>query len=700
MNLHKRVIYDGQAVRADASEAETRFTALKASDDAAYRVEFELDAPAADAYVMIPACAYDGNRFEAVERHYAPMFKESEFGLNPPVRMTEVPRLQRQGDSKMEVTTGDMACPCVCVLNRKTREAFLLFTNQGAHGLNHGVTLIQSGDKLTVSLRAPAKRSLVYRWYEGVPSLRENPEADAPLRVNPGDETVILHRVFTLPCEDVPSLYRAFFELRHILYAPAAQANLPFSRYFKIKEERMNSAHFVEEYGLYTLNARDGRDSSRFGWWQAGWVGGGMNTLPLLLDGNELSRKRCVSALIFAAKNQSEAGWYYGIVCEGKRYGDCFGLYEEKYNFLLIRKHADLTYFMFRQIEAMRRKEIPVPEIVLTSAVKAADAMVRLWKKYGQMGQFINFETDEILVGGSTSGAMAPGALCAAAEVTGNENYLDAAKEIGEYFYRTATLRGVTTGGPGEILQAPDSESACALLESFSVLYEASGEAKWLGYACDAAHQAASWVVPYDYEFPKESRLGKMNVRSAGSVWANVQNKHSAPGMCTASPASLLKIYRATGDKRYLEFMRTVAHFSPQMASYPERPIYSVSGDALRPGEICERVNLSDWEGNKNVGDSIFGASAWPEAALLLTAFEIPGVYAVPSRGVVCASDHVNAWMDGDFLYIQNPTRFDAEVKVMTDTEETLSRPLGLYWQEKMERVCVKSGETEKYRLS
>lgn len=195
MRFDKRIDFIDQETRVCASEQETRFTALKASSDAAYRVEFEIDAPAKDTYVMIPACAYDGNRFEAVERHYPPMFTESEFGLNPPLRMTGVPRLAPEGDSRMEVTTGDMACPCVCVLNRKTREAFLLFTNQGAHGLNHGVTLTQKGDRLTVSLRAPAKRSLVYRWYEGVPSLRENPEADAPLCVNSGDETVISHRV-------------------------------------------------------------------------------------------------------------------------------------------------------------------------------------------------------------------------------------------------------------------------------------------------------------------------------------------------------------------------------------------------------------------------------------------------------------------------------------------------------------------------
>ena len=103
---------------------ETRFTALAASEDAAYWVDFEMDAPIADTYIMVPACAYDGNRFEAVARRYPPMFLESELGVDVPVRMTQVPRLAMKGDSFMDVTTGDMATPCVCVLNRRTQQAF------------------------------------------------------------------------------------------------------------------------------------------------------------------------------------------------------------------------------------------------------------------------------------------------------------------------------------------------------------------------------------------------------------------------------------------------------------------------------------------------------------------------------------------------------------------------------------------------
>ena len=701
MNWEKRCGFSGDAActRVIIGQDETRFEALGDHEDAAYWVEFRLNAPEDSAYVMIPACAYDGNRFTAVRRKYPPMYLESEMGADVPVRMTQVPALSRGGDSRLDVTTGDMALPCVCVFRRDEKKAFMVFFDQGQHGLNHGVTLEQSGGFLTIRLRNPARRKLVYRWYEGYPSLRENPDADPPLSVRAGDVTVIRHRVYELDCPDIPALFRAFFEKRSELYAGSDHANLPFSRFWEMTEREFNLNHFDPEQGYYALNALDGRERSRYAKWQAGWVGGGMTTLPLLCEGNSLSRERAVSTLLFAARHQSREGWYYGIVADGRVYHDCFGHYEEKYNIVLARKQADLTYFMFRHLAAMRAMGIPPRREVTQSAGMAADALERTWERYGQLGQFINAETGGIVVGGSASGAMAPGALAAAWEVTGDSRYLRCAREMGEYFYETAICRGVTTGGPGEILQAPDSESVCGLLESYMALYEADGDERWLRYARDAAHQLSSWVVGYDYEFPPQSRFARMGIRAAGSVWANVQNKHSAPGLCTSSGASLLKLYRATGDGLYMDLLRSIAHFPPQVVSYPERPMYTVGGDAMRPGEMCERVNLSDWEGAEGVGDSIFGASAWPQAALMLTWLEVPGVYADLEKGRIWVQDHVRARLEGNELVVENPTPFPAAVKVLCETAEEKRALLGLYWQDRFTRLDVPAGGQRRISL-
>ena len=674
--------------RVIAGDEETRFIALKASDDAAYWCEWRLEAPIADSFIMIPACCYDGNRFQTVSRQYPPMYNEDEFGLDAPVRMTGVPALKPEGDSFMDVTTGDMTLPCVCVLRKSEKKALMLFFEQSQHGLNHGVTLEQTGDMLTIRLRAPAKRRLVYRWYDGYPSLRENPEADLPLSVKEGDETVIAHRLFVFDCEDIPALYRAFFEKRSLLYTASAHANLPFSHFWHIAEEQHNLEHFNEDEGFYGNKPLSETKRSGFG-----WCGGGMMTLTFMREGSSLSCDRAVRTLQFIARLQSQIGWYHSTVDNGKRCYNDFGRYGEKYYIVLTRIHADVVYYMFRQIEALRLMGREVPEDIMTSAVMGARALKALWERYGQIGQLVNGETGELLVGGSTSGAIVPAALCMAARVTGDDSYLDTARAIGAYFDREALKKGLTTGGPGEILSAPDSESCAALVESYVVLWEADGGERWLQCAREAAHMLSSWVVGYDYAFPPESRFGKMDIRSAGSVWANVQNKHSAPGMCTAGGGVLLKLYRATGDELYLELMARIAHFMPQVVSYPERPMYTTWGEPLKPGKMCERVNLSDWEGTNNVGDSIGGDSVWPAAALMLTYLETPGVYANPDTGLVCVSDHVNAWWDNGTLWIENPTSFPATVKVMIETETERAQPLGGDWQDRMIRVDVAPGQ-------
>ena len=679
---------------------ETRFVALNPSKDVAYWVKWTLRAPIEETYIMIPACAYDGNRFDAVERKYPPMYEEEEFSLHPPIRMTQVPRLAKEGDSFMDVTTGDMAAPCVCILNQKNKQGFMLFFEQGAHALNHGITLEQEGDLLHIYLRAPAKRRLVYRWSEGgVPSLRSIPDADAPLSVKKGTETILPHRALSFPCEDIPSLYRKFFEMRALMYHAAPHASLPFSAFWDMIEEQMNATHFDEKDGHYRLDTIEASRTNKYTQWQAGWVGGGMTTLSAIIDGNSLSRENSIKTLQYAAKHQSAAGFYYGIVFNGEVKHDCFGKYEGKYNLQLIRKQADMVYFMFKQILSLQKLRLGIPGDIVDSAIRGANALVALWEKYGQLGQFVNAETGEIVVGGSTAGALAPAALCAAYEITRKPRYMECARQIARFFYRTATMQGVTCGGPGEILQAPDSESAAALLESFTVLYELDQTKDWLNMACDAAHQLASWVVPYDYAFPQDSRLERRGVFAAGSVWANVQNKHSAPGLCTLSAASFLKLYRATGNENYLRIMRDIAHFLPQVASTDEAPIYTVKGQRMPRGAMCERVNMSDWEGTHNVGDSIFGSSSWPEASTMLTWTEVPGVYAMPARGVVCVSDHVNAWLDGDTLTIENPTSYPARVKVMIEHEEEQTSPLGLYWQERFRIVRIPAGAKAKIAL-
>ena len=161
------------------------------------------------------------------------------------------------------------------------------------------------------------------------------------------------------------------------------------------------------------------------------------------------------------------SGFLYGVSDGENFYGDAFNA-PHPHNMHLIRKNSDALYFAIKQLFLLdntgRGNDIK-PEWVRATR-NIADAFVRLWTRYGQFGQFVNIETGEIVVGGSTSASTAPAGLALASQYFDDPRYLDVAAKSAELFYTRNTCAGVTTGGPGEILQCPDSESAFGLLES------------------------------------------------------------------------------------------------------------------------------------------------------------------------------------------------------------------------------------------
>jgi hypothetical protein len=122
-------------------------------------------------------------------------------------------------------------------------------------------------------------------------------------------------------------------------------------------------------------------------------------------------------------------------------------------------------------------------------------------------------------------------------------------------------------------------------------------------------------------------------MKTVGSVFANVQNKHSAPGFCTLSGVGLYKLYKWTGNEMYKELYEDVTRTVSQYMSTNARPIFSwdvpkdaslLNDDNLRAereqlpsGFICERVNMSDWESRRCIG-GVFNGSCWCECTNLL----------------------------------------------------------------------------------
>jgi len=661
---------------------ELRFKVQSGSaDSAGVGLAFNFADWRGEAYTLLPASVYNGNDFITSDVKYPPLWWEaSTFRTDMPTTTTPVPNLSHES-SRIEQTTGDTSVPCMGFYSPSQKRGFLLFTEQGSRFGNHGLTVERSENgSCRFLLTAPAVREFRQDHCKALPS------KDCGKSWVAGDELVLNIRISCFEAPTLQVLFNRFCDLRKSpLTSSESRCELPFSAGWEILEQKYNRDNWVEEQGFYKLAPNfhttfDTVAKPLCFLWQLGWVGGGMMTLPMLAQGNAQTRARAIRNLeMIFDKTQAASGFFLGLGDGTDFYSDGFDT-PNPYNLHMVRKSGDWLYFGIKQLKLLKKQGADVPETWSAALKKLAEAFVKLWESFGQFGQLIDVQTGELLIGGSTSGAIIPGALVLAADYFCEERFLTVAEASATNYYQEFVRKGITTGGPGEILSAPDSEAAFALVESFVALLEKTGKPFWATAANEMVRQAATWVVAYDYAFPADSSLGQNDARSTGAVWANIQNKHGAPGICTFSGDSLFRLWRLTGDEVALDLIRDIAHGIPQYLSREDRPLSS----HLQPGWMCERVNLSDWEGSEGVGGSLFGSSSWPETAFMLTTLEIPGMYVQSDTGFVTVFDNIeveDVVSSGDTLILKlfNPTAFDATVRVLVETSKQAQElPLGL----------------------
>ena len=546
-----------------------------------------------DDFIFIPAACYDGNRFRCLKKKYPPIFTPEEAKLDMETCITDVPRLNPDGSGKIELTSGDPAVPCIGVYKRNENKGYLLFTIQEINGKNIGIAY-ENGKMI---LTYPAKRDEIYCCFKMIKN--DKPYVD--------EEAEIPYKLLEFECHSIEEFYQVFFDNRKIMgMDDTLPPVLSKEEQWEIHAEKYDNYCWREKGEYYSHNGEKGHHGN----WQPGWVGGAMQTYAFLKLGTPLQKERAMKTLKHLFRYQGKSGLFYGAVDrEGNIFNDGFSTKGTE-DWLLTRKSADCLYYVLRQFELMEK----VPEDFESGIKKTADCFVNLWNKYGQIGQFASCNNEILYVGGSTSAAIVSAGLVLAYRYFGDKKYLDVATEAGEYYYKNFASKGYTTGGPGEILSCPDSESAFGLLESYVWLYDETKDEKWLEYAKHTANICSSWVVSYNYKFLTECEFKRLDMKTIGSVIANIQNKHSAPGICTLSGTSLRKLAEWTGDDRYMTLYREISETVSQYMSTDARPIYDREGNKSRSGFICERVNMSDWETDAWIG-SIWAGSCWCETS-------------------------------------------------------------------------------------
>lgn len=677
---------------------------------------FEMDGHAKEDYVFAPAALYNGNRFYSAQRSYAPMYTKEELEIckDQPI-ITDVPRLALNGRGAAQLSTGDLATPCIGYFSPFHQKGYLLFWKQKNEAGDFGVTVQEDcgKDKLQFILSAPCVREQTK--YQMCTTKAVSDDRGAVLKK--GDTLTFELEEYLFDCKDKAAYLNVFFEKRCPSLLPRSTPDgVPWSHAFRLLENKYNKNNWVGDGGFYKSSEAD---ASIYRQWQTGWVGGAMNTLPALLLGNEESVSKSRQTLDFVFdKIQHPSGFLYGIYCDGKLYGDN-GTSSENASIVMSRKNADALYFIAKQLLCLSRQNETVSEKWKNGLKQLADAFVGFYKKHNDLAQFIDMEKGIPYAAKTASAAIAPAGLALCSVYFNDETYLAYACRIAQQYYDKYVCEGFTNGGPGEILACPDSESAFGMLESCIALYSVSGDEKWLKYAKDTAALCASWCVSYDYAYEKNTQFYRRKIATTGAVWASVQNKHAAPGICTLSGASLFRLYRATDNIKYLELCRDIAHNITQFVSTPENPMYASyiwtekhtglqkavasayaefllamtkSGSGMarlaapmynklcnEPGRVGERCNLSDWEGKANVGE-FPGGSCWCEVSVMLTYLEMPAAYINPGTGFCFAIDHMKCNVenrsDGKYLTVENPTDYDASYRLFIENESGRTKAL------------------------
>jgi hypothetical protein len=639
-------------------------------------------------YVLMPAAVYNGNRAKAIVHPYLAFLTDvNDIGVNKPQVVSDIPRLNiNEGLSRIQQRSGDMSTPAIGFQNPQTQKGFWMLTNQGNGKDDNGIDIEENRNRsgATITLTSPVVREN----YQYIIADMHAPATDKPANYKTGDSIILATKIYFFDSPDVQSLYNKFSHLRND-FLPKGDVNyaIPFAAAFKIQEEKFNRQNFEPKFGYYSVGMRENYYQD----WQIGWTGGMISPYPLLVMGGEQSRKNVVRNFDWLFPNGiSPSGYFWDSGERGNRW---FGIFQDiptAKHLHLVRKSGDGLFYVLKELAAFKKLNITVKPSWENGSKTVADAFVKTWKKYGQLGQYVNNTTGEIVIGGSTSGAIVPGTLVLAFQYFNNPQYLEVAKQIGDYFNTNFVTKGLIYGAAGDAMQNYDSEATYALLESYTTLYEATGDKKWLSIAENVAIQFSTWVSSYDFVFPPQSTLAKLGKTTTGAVWANTQNKHGAPGICTHSGVALLRLYRATGNTFYLKLLQDITGAIPQYMSTKEKPI-----PALQPGWLSERVSTTDWL--EGIGE-IYPGSTWAETALMLTTLEVPSIYINTQYGIVANFDQVKSKIVKNnkktiTLEVENPTSYDCKFKILAENNITSKSLLGNLPTSKFLFIYLKAGE-------
>jgi hypothetical protein len=272
---------------------------------------------------------------------------------------------------------------------------------------------------------------------------------------------------------------------------------------------------------------------------------------------------------------------------------------------LQCRTLADATLFVARA--AMNDTDAPQRDVWIHAVRSNLDFVCSVQREDGNCGQHYDPDTGEVLDWDGEEGIFWIAAFIEGYRLTGEERYLTAAARAGD-FYSDAVLRADMTGAPEAMHLLPTSEDPQCGVTSYILLWEETGEQKWLDLARRCAELLMTFRWQYNTEFPPMTICEKYDLKTKGFDVSSPNNVHLHPYGMACIP-ELLTLWAATGDMYLLKQTRNNFQACHQMLA----PVNGAM-DAMR-GMMTERFAQTPVEPGK--GATLSVSHAWCVALVL-----------------------------------------------------------------------------------
>ncbi len=313
-----------------------------------------------------------------------------------------------------------------------------------------------------------------------------------------------------------------------------------------------------------------GRFDERF---EMGWADQGLlNARMLAADAIERGDKELLETAIGIfdawAKKQGENGLLYS---QFQQY-----YVEETYDFAT----PDVCNFgwgaaeMSRMYTMLKENGIDKPSY-RDFAVKLCDFFCDNYSEEYAFGKSWTLDGKCVMERGSIGGFMLLGML-ETYRITNDKKYLETAIKASDFYFKRDLDNFVCSAGALDC-QSIDKETAYPFINSSIILYEETGEEKYLDRAKKAAYYFFSWAYHYNVLYPRDSEFTQYGYSTKGGTSVSTEH-HTIDSWGSAAVSGFLQLAHYTGDMRWEKRANAMwANAVQGITSSSEQRIHGVS---------------------------------------------------------------------------------------------------------------------------